>query len=75
MMDKVQIKYKGMFLRLGSWYIVLETNVLCLSAGNTKNQVEIKDGFVQPKSTLSGCTGLSGGAPDSVRCARLAQAN
>jgi hypothetical protein len=59
MMDKVQIKYKGMFLRL----IVLETNVLCLSAGNRKNQVEIKDGFVQPKSALSGCTGLSGGAP------------
>jgi hypothetical protein len=30
---------------------------LCLSAGNRKNQVEIKDGFVQPKSALSGCTG------------------
>jgi hypothetical protein len=32
----------------------------------------------QPKLALSGCTGLSGGAPDapdSVRCARLAQAN
>jgi hypothetical protein len=40
---------------------------LCLSAGNRKNQVEIKDGFVQPKAALSGCTGLSGGAPDSVR--------
>jgi hypothetical protein len=48
---------------------------MCLSAGNMKNQVEIKDGCVQPKSALSGCTGLSGGAPDSVRCARLAQAN
>ena len=45
---------------------------MCLSAGNRKNQVEIKDGFVLPKSALSGCTGLSGGAPDSVRCARLA---
>jgi hypothetical protein len=33
------------------------------------------DGFVQPKSAQSGCTGLSGGAPDSVRCARLALAN
>jgi hypothetical protein len=31
--------------------------------------------LVQPKPALSGCTGLSGGAPDSVRCARLAQAN
>jgi hypothetical protein len=29
----------------------------------------------QPKLALSRCTGLSGGAPDSVRCARLAQAN
>jgi hypothetical protein len=27
------------------------------------------------KSTRSGCTGLSGGAPDSVRCARPARAN
>jgi hypothetical protein len=27
------------------------------------------------KSAQSGSTGLSGGAPDSVRCARLAQAN
>ena len=27
----------------------------------------------QPKSAQSGCTGLSGGAPDSVRCARLAR--
>jgi hypothetical protein len=26
-------------------------------------------------SAWSGCTGLSGGAPDSVRCARLARAN
>jgi hypothetical protein len=34
-----------------------------------------RDGLVQPKPALSGCTGLSGGAPDSVRCARLAQAN
>jgi hypothetical protein len=24
------------------------------------------------KAARSGCTGLSGGAPDSVRCARLA---
>jgi hypothetical protein len=40
-----------------------------------KNQVGIKDGFVQPKSAQSGCTGLSGGAPDSVRCARMTQAN
>jgi hypothetical protein len=34
-----------------------------------------RDDFVQPKSAQSGSTGLSGGAPDSVRCARLALAN
>jgi hypothetical protein len=34
-----------------------------------------KDGFVQPKSAQSGCTGLSGGAPDNVRCPRQTQAN
>jgi hypothetical protein len=27
------------------------------------------------KAARSGCTGLSGGAPDSVRCARLATVN
>jgi hypothetical protein len=31
-----------------------------------------RDGFVQPKTVQSGSTGLSGGAPDSVRCAKLA---
>jgi hypothetical protein len=55
--------------------MVLETNVLCLSAGNRKNLVGIKGGFVLLKSAQSGCTGLSGGASDSVRCARLTQAN
>jgi hypothetical protein len=41
---------------------------LCLSAGNKKNKVEIKDGLVRPKSALSGCTGLSGGgAPGWLR--------
>jgi hypothetical protein len=34
-----------------------------------------RDGFVQPKTARSGCTGLSGGAPDSVRCARPAAVN
>jgi hypothetical protein len=40
-----------------------------------KNSNWKRDGFVQPKSAQSGCTGLSGGAQDSVRCARLALAN
>ena len=39
-----------------------------------ENKLE-RDGLVQPKPALSGCTGLSGGAPDSVRCARLVRAN
>jgi hypothetical protein len=30
-------------------------------------------GCVQPTAARSGCTGLSGGAPDSVRCARRVQ--
>jgi hypothetical protein len=34
-----------------------------------------RDGFVQPKIVQSGSTGLSGGAPDSVRYARLALVN
>jgi hypothetical protein len=32
-------------------------------------------GCGQPTAAQFGCTGLSGGAPDSVRCARLALAN
>jgi hypothetical protein len=35
LMDKVQIKSKGMFLRLSTLFW---TNVLCLSAGNRRNQ-------------------------------------
>jgi hypothetical protein len=66
-MDKVQIKQKGMFLRLST--------LLCLSAGNRRNQVGKEDDFVQPKTARSGCTGLSGGALDSVRCARPASVN
>jgi hypothetical protein len=34
-----------------------------------------RDGFVKPKTARSGCTELSGGALDSVRCARLATVN
>jgi hypothetical protein len=37
-----------------------------------KRQKEKRVGCVQPTVVESGCTGLSGGAPDSVRCARLA---
>jgi hypothetical protein len=47
---------------------------LCLSAGNRKRTI----GNVlarAAKTAQFGSTGLSGGAPDSVRCARLARAN
>jgi hypothetical protein len=34
-----------------------------------------RDSFLQLKTVQSGSTGLSGGAPDSVWCARLATVN
>jgi hypothetical protein len=55
MVDKVQIKDKGMFLRLSTLF--LETNVLCLSAGNRKNRIGII--LARAAKTL-----LSLGAPD-----------
>jgi hypothetical protein len=48
----------------------LKTNVLCLSARNRRNRFEDKLAVFSQKAAWSGCTGLSGGAPDSVRCAR-----
>jgi hypothetical protein len=53
----------------------LKTNVLCLSARNRRNYFEEKLAKYSQNAARSGCTGLSGGAPDSVRCARLALAN
>jgi hypothetical protein len=53
----------------------LKTNVLCLSARNRKNCFEEKLAKYSQNAARSGCTGLSGGAPDSVWCARLALAN
>jgi hypothetical protein len=44
-----------------------------LETGPTKEEKKRKRvGRVQPTPTLARHTGLSGGAPDSVRCARLA---
>jgi hypothetical protein len=37
-----------------------------------KEKKKKRVGYVQPTLTLARHTGLSGGAPDSVRCARLA---
>jgi hypothetical protein len=41
-----------------------------LESGKEKDWKRV--GRVQPTAAQSGCTGLSGGAPDSVWCARLA---
>jgi hypothetical protein len=49
----------------------LKTNVLCLSARNRRNHFREKLAVYSQNVARSGCTGLSGGAPDSVRCARL----
>jgi hypothetical protein len=68
-----------MFLRLSTLF--LWTNVLCLSVGNRKNRVgeemarAAKVCSFWVHRTVRWCTGLSGGAPDNVRCARLALVN
>jgi hypothetical protein len=52
----------------------LSTNIYCLSARNREKKKRKglqKSGCVQPKLSSVWHTGLSGGAPDSVRCARL----
>ena len=50
----------------------MSTNIFCLSARNRKRKNYKRLGCVQPKSCSVWHTGLCGGAPDSVRCARLA---
>jgi hypothetical protein len=42
-----------------------------LESGKEKDWKRVGCACVQPTTAQSGCTGLSGGAPDSVRCARL----
>jgi hypothetical protein len=49
----------------------LSTNIFCLSARNRKRKNCKRLGCVQPKSSSVWHTGLSGGASDSIRCARL----
>jgi hypothetical protein len=69
-----------MFLRLSTLF--LETNVLCLSAGNRKNRIGNEMALFSQSLLSLGAPDcpvvhrtVSGGAPDSVRCARLARAN
>ena len=52
----------------------MSTNIFCLSARNRKRKNCKRLGCVQPRLSSVWHTGLSGGAPDSVRCARLARA-
>ena len=77
--DKVQIMSKGMFLDLVH---CLWTNVLCLSVGNRKDWIENEMALFSHSQLGLGAPDcpvvhrtVSGGAPDSVRCARLALAN
>jgi hypothetical protein len=49
----------------------LSTNILCLSARNREKKRTKRLGSVQPNLCSVWHTGLSGGAPDSVRCAKL----
>jgi hypothetical protein len=51
--------------------LFLSTNIFCLSARNSEKRIAKSLGSVQPKLCPVWHTGLSGGAPDSVRCARL----
>jgi hypothetical protein len=49
----------------------LSTNICCLSARNREKKRTKRLGSVQPNLCSVWHTGLSGGAPDSVRCSRL----
>jgi hypothetical protein len=69
--DKVQNMSKGMFLDLVHYFM---DQCIVSKCWKQKKSSWRRDGQVQPKSAQSGFTGLSGGAPDSVRCARLARA-
>jgi hypothetical protein len=51
--------------------LFLSTNIFYLSARNNEKRTAKSLGSVQPKLCSVWHTGLSGGAPDSVRCARL----
>jgi hypothetical protein len=50
----------------------LRTNIFCLSARNREKRKRKGLGSKQPTLSLVWHIELSGGAPDSVRCARLA---
>jgi hypothetical protein len=51
--------------------LFLGTNIFCLSARNSEKRIAKCLGSVQPKLCSIWHSRLSGGAPDSVRCARL----
>jgi hypothetical protein len=49
----------------------LSTNIFCISARNREKKRTKRLGSVQPNLCSVWHTGLSGGTPNSVRCARL----
>jgi hypothetical protein len=51
--------------------LFFSTNIFYLSARNNEKRIAKSLGSVQPKLCSVWHTGLSGGTPDSVRCARL----
>ena len=63
----MQIKSKGMFLSLST--LVLCTNILVQVLETERRREELA--VYSQKAVSVWGTGLSGGAPDSVRCARL----
>ena len=77
MMDKVQIKSKGMFLRLSTLFWRLMYCVQVLETGEIKLEKKMalfsqrQLGLGAPDCLVVHQT-VSGGASDSVRCARLA---
>jgi hypothetical protein len=68
----VQIKVKGTFLELVHCFCELTLFVLVLEIVPKREESDCKRlGCEQPNFSSDWHTGLSGGAPDRVRCARL----
>jgi hypothetical protein len=62
-----------MILDLVHWFLCTNIFVSVLESGKENDWKRV--GCEQPTAAQSGCIGLSGGAPDSVRCAKMALAN
>jgi hypothetical protein len=61
-----------MFLDLVHWFVCTNIFVQVLETEKRRKEKRFKRlGYVQPRLSSVWHTGLSGGTPDSVRCARL----